>query len=39
MANQGSESENPVIPSLTPKRTWPRTNRDWWPDQLELSNF
>jgi catalase-peroxidase len=32
-----SESENPVIPSPTPKRTRPRTNRDWWPDQLDLS--
>ena len=32
-----SESENPVIPSPTPKRTRPRTNSDWWPDQLDLS--
>jgi catalase-peroxidase len=32
-----SESENPAIPSPTPKRTRPRTNKDWWPDQLELS--
>ena len=37
MSNHGSESENPAIPSPTPKRTRPRTNRDWWPDQLELS--
>ncbi len=32
-----SESENPVIPSPTaepPGR--PRTNRDWWPNQLNL---
>src|SRR3954468_16965908 len=33
-----SESENPAIPSPTPapsKR--PRTNRDWWPNQPDLS--
>jgi catalase-peroxidase len=33
-----SESENPVIPSPTPKRSGrPRTNNDWWPNQLDLS--
>jgi catalase-peroxidase len=32
-----SESENPAIPSPTPKRRRPRSNRDWWPDQLDLS--
>jgi catalase-peroxidase len=32
-----SESENPVIPSPTAKRGRPRTNRDWWPNQLDLS--
>jgi catalase-peroxidase len=32
-----SESENPEIPSATPSTTRPRTNRDWWPNQLDLS--
>ncbi|MFC5663973.1 catalase/peroxidase HPI [Kitasatospora misakiensis] len=32
----GSESENPAIPSPTPTGTRPRTNRDWWPNQLDL---
>jgi catalase-peroxidase len=33
-----SESENPEIASATPKTaTRPRSNRDWWPDQLDLS--
>jgi catalase-peroxidase len=32
-----SESENPAIPSPTPKVRRPRTNRDWWPNQLDLS--
>ena len=32
-----SESENPVIPSPTPKTARPRTNSDWWPNQLDLS--
>ncbi|KIF04562.1 hydroperoxidase [Streptomyces sp. RSD-27] len=32
----GSESENPVIPSPAPTATPPRTNRDWWPNQLDL---
>ena len=31
-----SESENPVIPSPVPKAHRPRTNQDWWPDQLDL---
>ena len=33
-----SESENPVIPAPQPKSAGrPRTNRDWWPNQLDLS--
>jgi catalase-peroxidase len=32
-----SESETPAIPSPTPKPTRPRTNQDWWPNQLDLS--
>jgi catalase-peroxidase len=33
-----SDSENPVIPSPEPKGTSrARTNRDWWPNQVELS--
>ncbi len=34
----GSESENPAIPSPTSKTgRRPRTNRDWWPNRLDLS--
>src|SRR5688572_33304109 len=33
----GSESENPAIDSPTPKRPRPRTNKDWWPNQLDLA--
>ena len=36
MSERGSESENPVIPSPTPESHRPRTNRDWWPNQLDL---
>jgi catalase-peroxidase len=32
-----SESENPAIPSPTPSAHRPLTNRDWWPNQLDLS--
>jgi catalase-peroxidase len=32
-----SESENPAIPSPTPATPKPRTNQDWWPDQLDLT--
>jgi catalase-peroxidase len=33
----GSESENPAIDSPAPEPHRPRTNKDWWPDQLDLS--
>jgi catalase-peroxidase len=36
VSEHGSESENPVIPSPTPKPSRPRTNQDWWPNQLNL---
>ena len=36
MTESVSESENPAIPSPTPKTTRPRTNQDWWPNQLDL---
>jgi catalase-peroxidase len=36
MTDTVSESENPAIPSPTPKATRPRTNRDWWPNQPDL---
>jgi catalase-peroxidase len=37
MTRSVSESENPVIPAPTIKRTRARTNQDWWPNQLDLS--
>ena len=36
MTKSTSESENPAIPSPKPKISRPRTNRDWWPNQLDL---
>jgi len=36
VSDVGSESENPVIASPTPEAHAPRSNRDWWPDQLDL---
>ena len=36
MSDIGSESESPAIPALTPKSTRPRSNQDWWPNQLDL---
>ncbi|KZF06797.1 MAG: catalase/peroxidase HPI [Rhodococcus sp. (in: high G+C Gram-positive bacteria)] len=32
-----SESENPVIESPKPKAHAPLTNKDWWPEQIDLS--
>ncbi len=34
-----SDSENPVMPTPTPTQHRPRSNRDWWPDQLNLSSL
>ncbi len=36
MSERGSESENPVIPPPIPETSRPRTNKDWWPNQLNL---
>ncbi|MGH8940132.1 MAG: catalase/peroxidase HPI, partial [Actinomycetes bacterium] len=36
MSERGSESENPVIASPTAEPGRPRTNQDWWPNQLNL---
>jgi catalase-peroxidase len=36
VTDTGSESENPVIPAPTVKETRPRSNQDWWPNQLNL---
>jgi catalase-peroxidase len=36
MSEHGSESENPAMPGPTADTQGPRTNRDWWPDQLDL---
>ncbi len=37
MTEHGSESENPVIDAPEPKTDGrPRSNRDWWPNQLNL---
>ncbi len=37
MSETHSESENPAIPSPEPATARPRTNRDWWPGQLDLT--
>jgi catalase-peroxidase len=36
-AAHGSESENPAIDSPTVKAGRPHGNRDWWPNQVDLS--
>jgi catalase-peroxidase len=36
VSDSGSESENPVIPAPTLKQSRPRSNQDWWPNQLNL---
>ncbi|HEX3623202.1 MAG TPA: catalase/peroxidase HPI [Acidimicrobiales bacterium] len=36
MTDSVSESENPAIPAPTPKPHRPRSNQDWWPNQLNL---
>jgi catalase-peroxidase len=37
MTDSVSESENPAIASPTPHAHRPRTNHDWWPEQLDVS--
>jgi catalase-peroxidase len=37
VADTASESENPAIPAPSPAPSRPRTNHDWWPEQLDLS--
>ncbi|OBF17427.1 catalase/peroxidase HPI [Mycobacterium kubicae] len=34
-----SESENPVISAPKPKAGGPLTNRDWWPDQIDVATL
>jgi catalase-peroxidase len=36
VTEHGSESENPAVPSPTPAPARPRSNKDWWPNQLDL---
>ncbi len=37
VTSEGSESENPALDAPEPKAHGPRSNKDWWPDQLDLS--
>ena len=34
-----SDSENPAIPSPTPKEGAPLRNQDWWPNQVDVSKL
>jgi len=36
VTDTGSESENPAIPAPEVKPGRPKSNRDWWPEQLNL---
>ena len=37
--SEGSDSENPVIDTPKPKAHAPRSNQDWWPDQVDVSKL
>ena len=37
--HSGSNSENPAIDAPEPKAHAPRTNQDWWPDQVDVSRL
>jgi catalase-peroxidase len=39
VTEHGSDSENPAIDSPTPTAQAPRTNLDWWPDQVDLTQL
>jgi catalase-peroxidase len=34
---EGSDSENPALDAPTPKAHAATSNRDWWPNQLDLT--
>jgi len=37
VTGSGSESENPALDAPTAESSAPRTNQDWWPNQLDLT--
>ncbi len=37
--SEGSDSENPAIDSPKPKSGAPLTNKDWWPNQVDVSKL